>query len=267
MKLIAIGSAIFLLTLPAGAGTWLEDFDNGNLDNWHEFNMRNAPDGTWKIVNHELHAVSPDAAIRLLTIGDETWRDYTIAFDVKLLRKRGHGNITVAARITGDWAAWCMFGDDPFGGGISMAAYSAGNFRDPTPFIIFSSKPHPPLNMKEWSKLKLDVKEDTLNFWIDGNRVLGPVRLPNRQTFKNLDVARKQHLEEHHADDANWQFRPMQLGKFQDLLTGGVGIGLSNRTARFDNIVITGESIPGIHELSVTPRAKLATLWGHLKRL
>ena len=267
MKLIAIGSAIFLLTLPAWSGTLLEDFNNGNLDDWHEFNMHNAPKGTWKIVNDELHAVSPDAAIRLLTIGDETWRDYTIEFDVKLLRKRGRGNITVAARMSGDWAAWCMIGDHPTPNNISMAIYSAGNLRNPTPLIFFDSKPHQPLNMKEWTKLKLGVEGNMLNFWINETHALGPVRLPNRQTFKNFDAARKQHLEEHHADDENWQFRPMQLGEFQDLLTGGVGIGLSNHTARFDNIVITGESIPGIHGLSVTPRSKLATLWGNLKRL
>lgn len=267
MKLIVIVSAILLLTLPAWAGTFLADFDKGNLNEWQEFNMRNAPDGTWKIINDELHAVSPDAAIRLLTIGDETWRDYTIEFDVKLLRKRDRGNITVAARITGDWAAWCMIGDDPFGENISMAAYSAGNFREPTPFIIFDSEPHRPMNMNEWSKLKLDVAGNTLNLWINGEHVLGPARLPNRQSFKNFDAARKQHLKEHHADDENWQFRPMPLGNFQDLLTGGVGIGLSNHTARFDNIVITGESIPGIHGLPVEPKAKLATLWGNLKRL
>lgn len=270
MKLTVIGSAILLLIFPAWAGTFLENFDNGNLDEWQEFNMRNAPDGTWKIINDELHGISPDAAIRLLTIGDKTWRDYTIEFDVKLLRKRGRGNITIAARITGDWAAWCMMGDDPFGGNISMVAYSAGNFRDPSPFIIFDSKPHQPLNMKEWSKLKLEVEGNMLNFWINGNHVLGPVRLPNRQTFINFDAARKRHLEQHAAENNAEnppRFRPMELGRFQDLLTGGVGIGLSNHTARFDNIVITGESIPGTHGLSVDPKAKLATLWGNLKRL
>ena len=266
MKLTTVGIVILLLTLPAWARTFLADFDKGDLNEWQEFNMRNAPDGTWKIVNDELHAVSPDAAIRLLTIGDETWRNYTVEFDVKLLGKHGRGNITVAARITGDWAAWCMIGDDPFGENISMTTYSAGNFREPTPFIIFASEPHQPFNMKEWSKLKLDVEGNTLNLWINGEHVLGPVRLPNRQTFKNFDVARKQHLEEHHADDENWQFRPMQLGNFQDLLTGGVGIGLSNHTARFDNVVITGEGIPNSDGFSVDPRSKLTTLWGNLKR-
>ena len=43
----------------------------------------------------------------LLTIGDETWRDYTIEFDVKPLDKPGPSNIAIAARIKGSWVAWC----------------------------------------------------------------------------------------------------------------------------------------------------------------
>lgn len=58
----------------------------------------------------------------------------------------------------------------------------------------------------------------------------------------------------------------MQLDGFRDFLSGAAGLGLSNQTARFDNVVITGDSIPNSGGLSVTPKAKLATVWGRLKR-
>lgn len=267
MKLIAIGSAILLLTLPAWAGTFLVDFDRGNLEGWQELLMRDAVPGSWKIVNDELHAVSRDRWTRLLTIGDDTWRNYTIEFDVKPLKKPGLGNIAIAARIKGGWAAWCMIGDHPSPANISEAVCTAGNFRDPTPLIFFGFKPHPPLGLKQWSKLKLEVEGNILNFWINGKQALEPVVLPNRQTFERFDVHRKQHLEEHHADDENWQFRPMRLDGFQDFLSGAIGLGLANQTARFDNVIITGDNIPNSVGLSVTPRAKLATLWGNLKGL
>ena len=53
---------------------------------------------------------------------------------------------------------------------------------------------------------------------------------------------------------------------FPDFLTGGVGFGLANYTARFDNITITGDSIPNRGGLSVKPTGKLATTWGDLRR-
>ena len=273
MKLIAIGSVILLFTLPAWAGVFLEDFDNGNLDAWQEllFNdVNGALPGSWKIVNDELHAVSPDGIPRLLTIGNTTWSDYTIEFDVKPLKKPGPGSIIIAARINGDWVVWCVIGEWPFLNN-TLATCAAGNFRDPSPLFFFGSKLHRLLKLKRWSKLKLVVEGDILNFWINDKHALGPIQLPNRQSFQRLDGVRKRHHEEHHVDEKGRpEFQPMRLGKFQDFLTGGVGLGLSNQTARFDNVVITGDSIPSRIPnrggLSVTPKAKLATMWGSLKR-
>ncbi len=268
MKLVGIASILFLFIFSAKAGVFVEDFDN-NFGVWKEllFNdVNDARPGSWKIVAHELHAVSPDGWLRLLTVGDETWRDYTIEFDVKPLKKPGPGGAAIAARINGDWVVWVTIGEWPFTGNLSRVVCAAGNFRDPSPLFFFGMKPHRPLELKEWSQLKLDVKADTLNFWINGKHVLGPVQLPNLQTFQRRDAVRRKHFEEHHADGENREFRPMRLDGFQDFLTGGAGLGLSNRTARFDNVVITGDNIPSSGGLSVKPKAKLATVWGSLKR-
>ena len=62
-------------------------------------------------------------------------------------------------------------------------------------------------------------------------------------------------------------FREVAVFKdFPDFLTGGVGFGLSNYTARFDNITITGDTIPNSGGFAVTSQGKLATIWGNLKR-
>ena len=265
MKFTAIGSAILLFTLPAWAGTFLVNFDSGNLNAWQEllFNdMNGALPGSWKIVDDELHAVSPDGRLRLLTVGDETWRDYTLEFDVKPLKKPGPGGIAIAARINRDWVAWCVVGEWPFFNNNSRVICAAGNFRDPTPLFFFGSQLYPPLKLKKWSKLKLGVEGNILNFWINEKHVLGPIQLPNRQTFQRLDAGRKKHIEEDHGA----KFQAMRLGKFQDFLAGTAGLGLANQTARFDNVVITGDSISNNEGLSVTPKAKLATMWGSLKR-
>ena len=111
--------------------------------------------------------------------------------------------------------------------------------------------------------MKLAVEENTLNFWINGKLMIGPVQLPNRKTFENREAAKKAHPPK----PGNIKiFHPLALDGFQDFLTGAAGLGLSNQTARFDNVVITGDSIPDSGGLSVTPKAKLATVWGSLKR-
>ena len=257
MKLAIIGSIVLLFTLSAGAGTFLVNFDNGRLDEWKELLMGDALPGSWEIVDGELHAVSPNGWTRLLTIGDETWRDYTIEFDVKPLDNRGPSNIVVAARINGSWLVWCFIGDLPFVDNISEVMFAAGNFQDPNTFLFSHSKRQRFLKLNEWSKLKLDVKENILNFWINEKQFIGPVQLPDRHSFLRFDALRKEHRKELPA---------LQLDGLEDFLTGGIGLGLSNQTARFDNVVITGDSIPDRHTFSITPRAKLATMWGSLKR-
>ena len=229
--------------------------------------MGKARPGSWKIVNGELHAVSPDEWTRLLTIGNETWTDYTVEFDVKPLKNPGRGNITIAARIQGDWAVWCFIGDHPFPQNLSVAVCAAGNFRDPVALYFFGFKAHQPLGLKQWSRLKLGVEGNILNCWINGKQALGPIVLPNRETFERREAGRKHHIEQHHADDEDLKFRPMQLDGFQNFLSGAVGLGLANQTARFDNLIITGANIPNRDGLSVTPQSKLSTFWGNLKRL
>ncbi len=266
MKLIVIVSAILLLTLPAWAGTFLVDFNNGNLDEWQEFLMPGVKLGSWEIIDSELHAVSNGQSTRLLAIGDEAWSDYTFEFDVKPLKQQGRSNIAIAARINGDWVVWCMIGDlPPFPDNISRALCVAGNFRALKTLYSFGSEHHLPMNLKQWSKLKLEVEGNTLNLWINEKKVIGPIRLPNRETFQQLDAAEKRHQVEHHGADPE-NFEAMQFGEFQDFLTGSVGLGLSNQTARFDNLIITGDNIPNSDGLSVTPQSKLPTFWGNLKR-
>ena len=229
---------------------FVEDFDN-NFGVWQELLMDDAVPGSWEIVDGELHAVSPDGWTRLLTVGDETWRDYTIEFDVKPLEKPGPGSIAIAARINGSWVAWCLIGDWPFADNVSRAKFAAGNFQDPKTFVFSHAKRHRFLKLNRWSKLKLDVKENILSFWINGNQVIGPIQLPNRRSFERINAIREQHAEEGNLAG----FQAWQLNGFQDFLTGGAGLGLSNQTVRFDNVTITGDSIPHNGGLSVTPKA------------
>ena len=47
-----------------------------------------------------------------------------------------------------------------------------------------------------------------------------------------------------------------RFADFPDFQTGGVGFGLWNYTARFDNITVTGDSVPNSGNFAVTPQGK-----------
>ena len=248
MKCICIVTVLFLLPFSGWSGTFLETFDDKKLDGWQELVQLREPPGSWEIVNDELHAVSPDPAMRLLTTGDETWEDYTLEFDVKPLKKHGIGAIVIAARVNGTWVVSCQIADPvvlvdgrAFPGERINCNY--GNFHDVI-FVGLHDEPHPLLRLNKWAHLKLSVQDNIVTFWINEKQVMKPTEF--------LVPKGVQHEE-------------VNFDKWPDFLTGGVGFGLANYTARFDNITVTGDSIPNSGAFSVTPRGKLTTTWGNLK--
>ncbi len=247
MQSVNIGVLLFLLTSltladTTLAGTFVETFDNKDLNKWQEIIQHDAAPGSWEVIDGELHAISLEGFTRLLTIGDETWRSYTIEFDVKPLKKHGPGNIAVAARIKRTWAVWCVVGDLAFPAlrPEFRASCFAGNLHSDKALFL-GSKPHPSLKLNKWSHLKLSVHGNLFTFWINGKQVLDPLGVPELRDL------------------------PEPLNEFPNFSTGRAGLGLSNHTARFDNIMITGDSIPDRGGLSVKPRGKLTKTWGSLK--
>lgn len=249
MKSVVIVAIFFLLTSSASAGTFLETFDGKKLDGWQELvQLKEAP-GSWEIVDNELHAVSPDPARRLLTTGDETWEDYTIEFEVKPLKKHGIGAIVIAARVNGTWVISCRVADPVVlveGEGVpggERVYCDYGNFHDVI-FVGLHIEPHPLLRLNKWAHLKLSVQDNIVTFWINEKQVMEPTEL--------LDLKGAEHEE-------------FNFDEFPDFLTGGIGFGLANYTALFDNITVTGDTIPNSGGFAVTPQGKLTTTWGDLK--
>ena len=242
MNRAILAAVLFLLTTSVWAGKFLEPFDDANLKGWQELIQLDIDRGqsSWDIVNHELEGITPWGITRLLTIGNERWRNYEVEFNVKPLKKHANGNIAIAARVQGSWLVVCKIGDtvqrvlgvEP----ESTATCLGGDFHHIDKTIqIYASEPSPLLKLNKWSTLKLSVHEDTLIFWINGQQVLGPVVMEPRDGS------------------------PLRL-------TGGVGLGLAAYTARFDNIAITGRTVRSNGEFPVSPRSNMATKWGELKR-
>ena len=235
MKSVIIGSGIFLFIISAGAGTFVETFDDGNLEEWQEITILGVAPASWNIRDGELQAIAKDGdVIHLLTIGDEEWQDYDIEFDVKPLEKHGRGNIAIAARVDGIWGVVCVIGDLPFPEAGSRVTCFGGDLGG-NMFVRFKSELTPLLKVGEWSHLKLRVHGKLLSLWINEKQVLNSIVLE-------------------------------QVAHPPDFPLGKVGLGLANYTAKFDNFIITGDTIPNKGKLSVTPRKKLAMTWVNLKK-
>ena len=242
-----IVAILFLLPFSVWAGTFLETFDGKELEGWQEIWVDKAT-AVWEIVDDELHAESREAYIHLLTTGDSTWEDYTMELDVKPLKKHGIGGIAIAVRVDETWLVYCSVsdpviirGDDPPVQERRIACHAGGLHRPLPPHALLMDELHPLLRLNRWAHLKLSVEGDMFTFWIDGEQVMAPTKL---QIFKQIDV----------------------FANFPDFQTGGVGFGLWNYTAIFDNIAVTGDSVPNGGNFAVTPQEKLATTWGNLKR-
>ena len=241
MKSLLVGSVIFLCTFSAWADTFLETFDVVDMEGWQELIMLDGEPGSWEVLDGELQAISRGGLTRLLVRGDETWKDYTITVDIKPLKKHGPGNIAIAARVMENWGVWCVIGNLPILEPDSRAICQCGNFHDEKSRLL-KSKHSPFLKLNKWSTMKLSVSGNILTLWVNGKQILGIMEIPEPIVVPGL------------------------LEEFPEFLTGAAGFGLTNYTARFDNITITGEGIPDKGGLSVEPRAKLATMWASLKQ-
>lgn len=232
MKPVIIGWILVLFPFTTWAGTFVETFDDGNLADWREliaFDVKIAS-GSWEIFDGELEVIVQDRigprVPQLLIIGDETWEDYEIEFDVIPRKEHGRGLFVIAARITENWGLLCTVGTLSLEHGSN--AHCFGGKLPGKLFNHFGMKKRSPLKLKEWSTLKLSVDKANMIFWINGKKVLESPSLPH--------------------------------------FAGGVGFGLANYTAGFDNITIIGDGIPDKGKLSVVLGAKLAMTWGQLKR-
>ena len=243
MKLTIIGCALFFFTFSVSAGTFIETFNDADLEEWQELIRNDAAPGSWEVLDRELHAVSLDGWTRLLTIGDETWQNYTIEVKVKPLQKHSRGSLVIAARINETWLMFCEIGDDLFP--ESNANCRVGDFHDLVTVILYLEA-HPPLKLDTWYTLKLSVKGGTFTFWVNDTKIV--------ETGQDF-------IFRHGGQELINQ----KAGNLDHFLTGGAGFGLTSYTARFDDIIITGKGVPDKGRLSVMPGAKLSTTWGDLK--
>ena len=274
-----IGGTLFLLTMSVSAGTFLEAFDNFNLQDWEEVSERNAPVGEWRGVNGELHAESKDNAIRMLVIKNAVWHDYEVELDVMPLARHGRGHIVLAARVNQTYAVVFAIGNifwntpSPIVSGVVLNL-PLGRIEG---LPLFLARVDKFLNMEpaELNELfngpaREEIQEEILK---EGTSMACTTVLPHsflkirEWSHLKLRVDQERFILSLNGEVVLSFTCPFQNFPFKDDLTiGSVGFGIAGYTARFDNLKITGEGVLNHGGLPVQPEGKLAVTWGQLKQ-
>ena len=85
---------ILLIALPVCAGTFVDDFEDGNIAGWSAV-------GEWSVESGELVGENMEPAYDsgAIFFGELTWSNYTIEADVKLIRSSGDPCINPSSLI------------------------------------------------------------------------------------------------------------------------------------------------------------------------
>ena len=84
MKCSIIGLTLFLLAGSTWAGTFSDNFDDGNMDEWTLFRPF-GQGSAWKIENGEIILQAIDGPIGF-DIGETTWKNYTVRAKTKIVK-------------------------------------------------------------------------------------------------------------------------------------------------------------------------------------
>lgn len=222
----------------AFAETWMDSFEDGNLDGWRIYTFSDAlfaeipSAGKCRVENGVVIVGDDNPAVGhgvIMTMPEtcRLWKDYTAEVSFRLpkpmrdcpegslvsmfVRKKDHPSRSYCFGIwnfNGEFAVGDIMMD---GGDITISK---------TPFVAEANR---------WYRLKMSVEGDIVSCFIDEEKIAefeGGNRCPS----------------------------------------GCPGFGVEGVVTEFDNFVVTGPEIPnGGPAFAITPRNKLATMWGSVK--
>jgi len=238
---IAIILCIFLAALPAWAGTFRDDFEDGNTDGWRKLKGTGGgfsldQSAQWFVENGQLIHISQNVCgwASAFGIGDNAWKDYVFQFQFRIEKRFPN---------CGPWPPVIGFGvhyDTPGGviNGVDVVIVANENaFDDPRGERFFGGGNSLinlaafPVEIGKWYTAEAVVEDNRYQMFIDGN-LLWDVKYD----FPDAGAA-------------------VLFGK--------------NCEVHFDNVVIIGDEVPdvGPSGLAIEPLGTLATSWARLKVL
>lgn len=239
-------AAAAMLVLQASAGIWHEDFESGGLEDWEAFtDPQGANDPTqaeWEvrtelgnnIVTGEIHGPTLVSTLRLRPPNVDTsqWTNYTIQARARLDTRIQDGEASIFGfNLYDQWDGVTEL--------VCLARLEQGlseaRFYTENDFGVFRLIRE--FEGETWYDISATVETDA-----EAGR--------DRITFQ---------VDDDEPLVVNW---PASIG------SGGVGLTIGRGVFSFDEVIVTGDSIPtgGKGPLSVSPAGKAAQIWANLKR-
>jgi len=231
-----VALTLFLLAGSTWAGTFSDNFNDGNMDGWTLFRPPfGPPNSTWKIENGELVLEAVDTPIVFL-IGESTWKNYTVRVKAKMVKHQYDVDwaegILLPIRFNPQLNLY-LFGVGTTGSDVPISKDKrvfAGYGQDGSAALLHNEFEPFEWQLDTWYDLRLTAEGDEFKLYVNNTLV--------------LDYTDNTHP------------------------TGSVGIGaccIRGTTVHYDDFSVTGDDVPGT-VAAVDPRAKLATTWGAIKR-
>ena len=228
MRHIVITFAFSLLVISAYGGTYVDNFEDGDFDGWEAIDYK-SQGGQWAVENGVLTCRRPSLWYSLLRFGEGGWRNYSIECDAKMVQTlNAMHSIGLVLRLPKE-----------------IEGESA------RPYVDFSLWENKTANIAVWTSkvnlTQLNIASKGFGFQID-------------QWYHLKAVANEEDFEFYIDEELLVSLSDARAPSgFVSLEAGGV-------IAHFDNIVITGDDIPGnTSKAVVSSSGKLAASWGQLR--
>jgi 3-keto-disaccharide hydrolase len=227
LRYIMVGLAFFLIACHSWAGTFIDDFEDGDMDEW----TRAGNGGNWEMNNGELILESLGLnTVNGFMIGEDTWENYTVGVKMKVMNMKHNVGFGVFAGpgLRGDAAG---SGGYLYGLGMSpQAGVKQAEILVCRNFAWWQIEPGVfEWEMDTWYNMRISIEGNQMKAYVNDVLV--------------IEFAHGWHK------------------------TGPVSLAVASlTTAHFDDFFFTGDDVPNEVITAVSMRSKLVTVWGNLKQ-
>jgi len=214
-----------LISLPVVAGTYIDSFGDGNMDEWKIGGIG----GNWEIIDGELILKSTNSSGTFgFTLGEQTWKNYILEVKMRITEMQHFAGFGLSAGLL---LRYNRAANGAYNAGLGLnpqtGAKQAEIIVGRNNIYIHIEPGQFDWTLDKWYNLKVVAQDSQFKLYIDGNLVVDFV-------------------------DALYA-------------TGEPGVAVTSTvTAHFDDFVITEDDIPDV-VTSVYSRSKAAITWGQMK--
>jgi len=239
---------LFLVVTSVWAGARVYDFEDENqLADWYKLETVDGLPYTveWYVENGELISFSDNICgwAQALGIGDDTWRDYVFEGQFRIERTFSPPCFATWGRAVGPAAYWHYPDGETDPAKIWMVCFGPHNYRD------------------TWNEMRVVVGGSGNYRLMAGSPYVMDAPVEEKRWYRFRIENQGNHYKMFLDDEVVGEF---DAGSPEDAY-GAAAIWSRNSQVHFDNIVITGYSVPDMDVTAVSPQGKLATTWGAIK--